>query len=166
MTGYHANDKERCSRFIDDESFLIIDDKDTDFLGTGMYFWEHQSRAEWWLKENKKEAIVKAELDLSKMLDLTDDEKLSYVEKAANLVYSAMIRKGIKPKQVGLKLDYLFEVNKWLSESYETVKAHFYYEKKEESAFLYGSKLTGKCVDIYTVRNNPAIATNREWIKR
>ena len=166
MVGYHANDKKRCSKFIGEDDFLIIDDKDTDFLGTGMYFWEHQSRAEWWLKEKNKESIVSAELDLSKMLDLTDDEKLSYVEKAADLFYSAMKRKGIKPEQVGLKLDYLFEVCKWLSDSYETVKAHFYYERKDESTFLYGSKLTGKCVDIYTVRNNPNLAKNREWIKQ
>ena len=166
MVGYHANDRKRCSKFVNENSFLVIDVKDTDFLGTGMYFWEHQSRAEWWLEEKNKESIVKAELDLSKMLDLTDDEKLSYIEKIADLFYASMLRAGIKPEQVGLKLDYLFEVNKWLSESYETVKAHFYYERKDESAFLFGSKLTGKCVDIYTVRGNPEVAKNREWVKK
>lgn len=162
--GYHANDRDRCSKFIKDRDFLVIDDEDTDFLGKGMYFWEHQSRAEWWLKEKKKETVVKANLDLSKMLDLTDDEKLSYIEKIADLFYSGIKRKGIKPEQVGLKLDYLFEVNKWLSDSYDTVKAHFYYKRKDESSFLYGSKMTGRCVDIYTIRSNPDVATDREWV--
>ena len=166
MTGYHANDKERCSRFIEDEAFLVIDDEDTEFLGTGMYFWEHQSRAEWWLKEKSKESIVKAELNLTKLLDLTDDEKLKFIELIADKFYKGMARKGIKQNQVGLKLNYLFEVNKWLSETYETIKAHFYYERKDEFNFLYGSKLTGKCVDIYTIRNKPELAIKREWVRK
>lgn len=165
MTGYHANDKTRCTKFITEDTFLIVDNDDTCYLGTGMYFWEHQSRAEWWLKEQGKESIVSAELDLSKMLDLTDDEKLSYIEKAADYFYSGMKRKGIKPEQVGLKLDYLFDTDKWLSASYEAIKAHFWYERKEESAFLFRSRLTGKCVDIYTIRRNSALVTNRKWIQ-
>ncbi len=164
MTGYHANDKRRCEKFVNDKSFLIVDNDDTCYLGTGMYFWEHQSRAEWWLKEQNKESIVSAELDLTKMLDLTDDEKLSYIEKAADLFYSGMKRKGIKPDQVGLKLDYLFESYKELSDTYEAIKAHFWYGRKEESNFLFGSRLTGKCVDIYTIRRNPDLVRNRKWV--
>ena len=99
------------------------------------------------------------------MLDLTDDEKLSYIEKVADFFYSGMKSKGIKPEQVGLKLDYLFESNKWLSDSYEAIKAHFWYQRKEVSPFLFGSRLTGKCVDIYTIRSNPDLVRNRKWVQ-
>lgn len=166
MTGYHANDKQRCTKFIDNPDYLIIDDSDTDFLGKGMYFWEHESRAEWWLSEKHKEVIVKAELNLSNMLDLTDEEKLGYIKSVADKFNSAMTRKGIKPEQIGLKLNYLFESYKLLSDTYTSIKAHFYYKKLAESDFLYGSKLTAKCVDIYTVRDNPSLVTKRQWVKK
>ena len=108
MTGYHANDRARCTRFIGEPDYLIIDSDDTDYLGKGMYFWEHKSRAEWWLLEQNKESIVSAELDLGSMLDLTDDAILSFIGGIANKFTSAMRGKGIKQNQMGLKLNYLF----------------------------------------------------------
>ena len=165
MTGYHANDSARCTRFIGDSDYLIIDADDTDFLGSGMYFWEHKSRAEWWLAEKHKEAIVSAELDLSGVLDLTDDVKLNYVGKIAGKFASAMKERGIKPNQVGLKLEYLFEREKFFAKNYTSVRGHFYYKNKNEPDFVYGSRLSGKCVDIYVVRNDPKLVTNRQWVK-
>jgi len=166
MIGYHANDRSRCSEFITNRNYLIIDSNDTDFLGKGMYFWEHESRAEWWLTEKHKESIVKAELNLTDVLDLTDDEKLQYISRIADKFNSVMQQEGIKPAQLGLKLNYLFETCKILSDTYTGIKAHLYYEKKPEADLLYGSKLTGKCVDVYTVRNNPHLVTKRQWVKQ
>lgn len=90
MIGYHANDRSRCSEFITNRNYLIIDSNDTDFLGKGMYFWEHESRAEWWLTEKHKESIVKAELNLTDVLDLTDDKKLQYISRIADKFNSVM----------------------------------------------------------------------------
>lgn len=165
MTGYHANDRARCTRFIRDSDYLIIDADDTDFLGSGMYFWEHKSRAEWWLTEKHKEAVVSAELDLSCMLDLTDDIKLGFIGQIASKFDSAMRGKGIKQGQIGLKLDYLFERNSFLDSTYTSVRGHFYYKNRNEPNFLNGSRLTGRCVDIYIVRKDPSLVTQRQWVK-
>ena len=166
MTGYHANDKSRCASFIADPDYLIIDHGDTDFLGTGMYFWEHQSRAEWWLSEKHKETIVKAELNLEAMLDLTDDERLEYIKQIADKFSTAMRQKGIQQGQIGLKLNYLFDSYKQFSDRYTSIRAHIYYNRKKESDFFHGSKLTGKCVDVYIVRGNPKLVTQRQWVNR
>lgn len=166
MIGYHANDRKRCTKFINDSKYLIIDENDTDFLGRGMYFWEHESRAKWWLDEKKKEVIVKANLSLKNILDLTDDEKLGYIERVADKFDSAMRRKGIKQKNVGLKLNYIFETLKNISDMYDSVKGYIYYKRKEESSFLFNTKLTGKCVAIYCIRKNPDLVTERRWVRK
>lgn len=165
MIGYHANDRNRCDRFINSHEYLIIDSKDTNFLGKGMYFWEHQSRAEWWLREKHKESIVCAELNLERMLDLTDDEKLKYIGNIANKFDFVMRKKGIKQGQIGSVLNYIFENVSFLAENYTSIRGHFSYENKKEPDFLYGSKLTGKCVDIYLIRSNPDLVTKRLWVK-
>lgn len=165
MTGYHANDRARCTRFIGEPDYLIIDSDDTDYLGKGMYFWEHKSRAEWWLLEQNKESIVSAELDLGSMLDLTDDAILSFIGGIANKFTSAMRGKGIKQNQMGLKLNYLFEREKFLDNHFTSVRGHFYYKNRNEPDFLNGSRLTGKCVDIYIVRKDPSLVTKRQWVK-
>ena len=166
MTGFHANDSSRCSKFISEPDYLIIDANDTDFLGSGMYFWEHQSRAEWWSAEKNKPSIVKAELDLSSVLDLTDDEKLHFIEQVADKFTTSMNRRGIKPRQIGLKLNYLFEAYKPLSEMYGSIRARFYYDRKDDSPFLFGSKLTAKCVDIYCIRHDCRLVTQRQWVRK
>ena len=164
MIGYHANDGKRCLEFVENQNFLIIDNQDTDFLGCGMYFWEHLSRAQWWKKEKNKEMITKAELNLTNMLDLTDDEVAGYVEVIADKLTSAMNRKGIKQHQIGLKLDYLFESCKCFSDRYSSIRANYYYKKKQESVFFYGFKFTNACIDIYSIRNKPELVTNREVV--
>ena len=49
--------------------------------------------------------------------------------------------RGIKPGQVGLKIDYFFEREKFFAKNYTGVRGHFYYENKNEPDFLYGSRL-------------------------
>jgi len=65
---------------------------------------------------------------LTKVPDLTDNEKLYYISGITDKFVSAMQQKGIKQGQLGLKLNYLFEVCKML---------------------------TGKCVDVYTIQSDP-----------
>lgn len=162
MTGYHANDRYRCNKFITEHDFLIISKDDAEFLGTGMYFWEHQSRAEWWLAEKGKESIVSAEINLETVLDLTDEEKLSYIEKATNFVQKAIERKGIKQNELGKRLNFLFEAHPWFYK-YDSIRGHRY-TNRDESDFLFGTKLTSQCVDIYCVRQKPELVTERKWV--
>ena len=164
MTGYHANDRKRCTNFVNDANYLVIDEDDTDFLGKGMYFWEHKSKAKWWLEEKKKESIVKAELDVSTLLDLTDNDMLIRINRIAEKFASAMERKGIRNGQIGLKLNYMFQAWSSFFDQFGCVRAHFYYKNRQELDFLYGSKMTGNCVDIYLVRSDPTLVTAREWV--
>ena len=77
MTGFHANYITECERFLSEESYIIDSKSDTDYLGRGMYFWEHQSNAIWWAKTHKNDSaamIVSADLSLQNVLDLSDDD--------------------------------------------------------------------------------------------
>ena len=50
---YHVNDEERCKKFIENKDYIIISD-DTFWLGNGMYFWDNNSNANYWLKEKQR----------------------------------------------------------------------------------------------------------------
>lgn len=77
---YHSNVEEKCQKFILDAEYLIVSNnsKDNEWLGTGMYFWDNFGNASWWnKKQSSKNAavsykIVKANVNLEKLLDLTD----------------------------------------------------------------------------------------------
>lgn len=169
MQGFHANDVESCNRFIDDETYMIVS-KDNDYLGTGMYFWEHRSNAEYWLeskKNNTNSGIVSADILLGSLLDLTDDEvckKMANVYTLIGRAKTIALEKSFKGKPVpfGQKLDYLFEAFSDMSK-YDCIRGREIKDKKPESSFLYGSNVSTKSIDIYCVRNVTAI-TNRNWV--
>lgn len=165
MKGFHANDNERCSRFLSENDYLIIC-KDTDYLGTGMYFWEHKSRAQWWLKEQKKEVIVCAEIITDNMLDVTDPE----IVKMLGNMFSRMdyvIRKKFNNSNIsikaGIKLDTLFETYPKFLGIYTLVRGRRDYPIEEQD-FFEGTKLSTKSVDIYSVRS-PEIVIKRERVE-
>ena len=49
IIGYHANDKEKCQKFV--ENSICIFSEDTYWLGYGMYFWDTMSNAVYWKTE-------------------------------------------------------------------------------------------------------------------
>ena len=119
MVGYHANDKERCSKFINEDSFLVIDDKDTDFLGKGMYFWEHQSRAEWWLEEKNKEFLNDTNTEDNRISKKTENEVWNVTTEKEEKVNESVIE-SIKLLMTTLSLEGLKQIQDEIQKKIES----------------------------------------------
>lgn len=157
IKGFHANYKNECQKYINNQDYLIISN-DNDYMGRGMYFWEHKSNAEYWRKEKKSDrdsAIVSAEINDKSMLDLTDDDICSYLQKILEKVKKLPVR-------FGRKLDYIFESFPEMNQ-YNVVKGREHKDKKKENDFLIQTNLTTKSIDIYCVKNICAIL-KKEWV--
>ena len=170
--GYHANDQERCERFLIDDNFLIICYSDTDYLGVGMYFWNHEVDAQWWKSQKHKECIVKAKINLDAMLDLTDDDVVDELAELYKQILDSIKNKFeemAKQKSVnldtavGLKLDMLYEAFPVHMKKFDVLKGRRHYNRKPESVFLKRTKLSTKGVDIYCVKD-AGVLSQREVV--
>lgn len=162
FTVYHANYSNECKKFLSDSSYLIIS-HDKDYLGDGMYFWGNKNSAGYWLKTKKADAesnIVCADIISDKILDLSDDETNVMLENMYNRIEKFRMQKygGVIP--VGVKLNYLF--GSFLKDKYDVIKGIEAKGKKEDAAFLFGSQLTTKSVDIYCVKVTSAISNRKQ----
>lgn len=176
MFGFHANDKKKCEKFLSDDDYLIVTEEDTQYLGTGMYFWTNKSQAEWWNAEKKNSAggIVSCVLKQDEVgfLDLLDksavdkyEKLLSYVTKGIIEKYKTRVKKLGRNWNgaVGACLDAIFEAFPDVSEQVDLLRCMVKYPRKEESAFLMFSSLTIQDVEIYSARNKKPIS-NRGWV--
>ncbi len=139
IKGFHANDSERCKKFLSDNYFIVSDD--THWLGRGMYFWDNESNAVYWAKEKfrkdrqlKSVWIVKADIILDDVLDLTDSNALRYFEAIWN-EYCQI--KEISPDNVpiGKRVNYLLSFFS-TKLPFTVVKCHAYYPKTPPIHFL------------------------------
>lgn len=156
MIGFHANYIDLCEKFLSDETYIINSEGDTDYLGSGMYFWEHESNALWWNSTKKADSdsmIVSAELSLDNVLDLTDDDVCKLLDKMFAYINKSIVRKIEKKRgkktsdgAMGIVLDSLFEAFKPQMSRYNIIKANKFYDKKEEADFLVSSPFTTKSV--------------------
>lgn len=167
VPGFHSNDSARCERFLKEDSFIIVCTTDTEFLGTGMYFWGTESEARRWKVEQDKEMIVKASLNLDNLLDLTDQEMVEGVtrtlERFDALKYISRDdprRKYLKSMKnaPGISLDAIFQAFPDYYGQFNIIKGRQYSPKREESEFFFGSRLTIKAIDIYCARNAEPIS--------
>ena len=95
------------------------------------------------------------------MLDLTDNDVVDYLTRFYNRISIAVKKKFenlAKQKKVnldeavGLKLDMLYEAFPVHMKKFDVLKARRDYDRKQESDFLFGTKLSTKGVDIYCVK--------------
>lgn len=115
---YHANDELKIENFLKTNELIIS--KDTNWLGSGMYFWDNLSNAKYWKNEKlrKKETtnikIIKGKIFLEKLLDLTDEETVRYIDNIWNIISnSSKIQKmKIEKAELGRKLDVIFDFYK------------------------------------------------------
>lgn len=171
MLGFHANYVEECERFLSEESYIIDSKTDTEYLGRGMYFWEHQSKAVWWANTHKKDSaamIVSAELSLENVLDLTDDDICEMLGKIFSFINKSVVRKIEKERNctnsrgaMGIILDSIFEAFKSQMSKYDIVKAMKSSDKKPESDFLVSSPFTTKIVTILCAKTNTPIGERK-----
>ena len=116
VLGYHCNDLDRCREYVENTLHMITAVEDGAWLGTGMYFWDTISNAEYWKREKKKKdphreyRIVKSHLDLTNVLDLTDSMTYRQLERLWKAL-SNRIGLDECPDSVplGKKLNLLFE---------------------------------------------------------
>lgn len=171
MLGFHANYVEECERFLSEDSYIIDSKTDTEYLGRGMYFWEHQSKAVWWANTHKKDSaamIVSAELSLENVLDLTDDDVCERLSRMFSYIDKAVVRKIARERNrrdangaMGIILDSLLEAFKSQLGEFNIVKAVKSYNK-EEADFLVSSPFTTKIVMIFCAKTTAPIGARKK----
>lgn len=173
IIGYHTNDKERVSQFTSN-NIDIINSEDTYWLGYGMYFWDNKSNSEYWLKEKiKKEkdkefSILKSNLYIDNMLDLTDLNTLNEMEDLWNSFCEKSGHKKNCP--LGKKIDLLFAFYNSLSSAYSIVKVFGRYVHTPKNNFIRRKSYSKVCEPIYDIKviycvKDKSIISNKEHIK-
>ena len=112
---YHANDRLKVENFLKTNELIIS--KDTNWLGSGMYFWDNLSNAKYWKNEKLRKnetidiKIIKGKIFLKKLLDLTDEETVKKIDKTWDIISkdSEIKKMEIKKIELGRKLDVIFD---------------------------------------------------------
>ena len=164
---YHSNTSKECKKFIDDKKYLVIsqNEKDDIWLGRGMYFWDNYGNAKWWnekqYKRNPEEKyeIVRANVNMEKMLDLTDYEVYVTMEHIWQEICVKLGIEGDIPlgNKLNIMMDYKFKT------AYSVIKVIGKYNNTKAYGlfkFDYRSRkaeptMTAKC--IYNVRKSECI---------
>ena len=115
---YHANDRLKVENFLETNELIIS--KDTNWLGSGMYFWDNLSNAKYWKNEKLRKnetidiKIIKGKIFLEKLLDLTDEETVKKIDKTWDIISkdSEIKKMEIKKIELGRKLDIIFDFYK------------------------------------------------------
>ena len=118
---YHTNDRLKVKNFLETNELIIS--KDTNWLGKGMYFWDNLSNAKYWKNEKlrKRETtdikIIKGKIFLEKLLDLTDEETVKYIDDIWSFIskFSEIQKIKIEKAELGRKLDVIFDFYKNIS---------------------------------------------------
>lgn len=173
IIGYHTNDEKRVSEFIANRTD-VINSEDTCWLGYGMYFWDNKSNTEYWLKEKirkekgQKYSILKANLCIDKILDLTDLNTLNEME---NLWNSFCEKSGHKKNcTLGKKIDLLFKFYDNLPRNYSIIKVFGRYVHTPRNNFIRMRRHSIVCEPIYDIKviycvKDKSIISNQEHIK-
>lgn len=162
--GFHANDKDRCKRFVEEEEYLIVS-PDKNFLGYGMYFWVNYKQAIWW-KNTKKGGtqgahIVSAKIYSKNVLDVTDADILNKLEILYSKIRNELLKEmSVKQGniQLGIKLDALFHFFGKELRVFDCVYGTTKNENRAEHTFLEGTPMTMKTEDIILVKNYKVIS--------
>ncbi|WP_335932325.1 hypothetical protein [Fusobacterium polymorphum] len=168
---YHTNDRLKIENFLETSELIIS--KDTNWLGSGMYFWDNLSNAKYWKNEKlrKRETtdikIIKGTIFLEKMLDLTDEETVRYIDDIWSYIskFSEIKKIKIEKAELGRKLDVIFDFYKNISDEetknfdYNVIKCLGSYRKNLMGSLdLFSeSNLTLSNKIIYSVKENICI---------
>mgnify|MGYP001642344618 FL=1 len=169
---YHANDRLKVENFLKTNELIIS--KDTNWLGSGMYFWDNLSNAKYWKNEKLRKnetidiKIIKGKIFLEKLLDLTDEETVKKIDKTWDIISkdSEIKKMEIKKIELGRKLDIIFDFYKNISErtskifDYNVIKCLDNYRKNlmrnldlfSESNLILSNKI------IYSVKENSCMS--------
>ena len=166
---YHTNDRLKIEKFLQTNELIIS--KDTNWLGSGMYFWDNLSNAKYWKDEKLRKnettdiKIIKGKIFLEKLLDLTDEETVKYIDDIWSFIskFSEIQKMKIEKAELGRKLDVIFDFYKALSSqefNYNVIKCLGSYRKNlMESLDLFSeSNLILSNKIIYSVKENSCMS--------
>lgn len=132
IIAYHVNDYERCKKYVEDIDYLILS-KDTKWLGYGMYFWDNDSNANYWIGQKKKKdlkgisiAKTKSNIFIDKMLDFTDMNH----RRMFNTLWEKykQLEGGNEEELLGIKVDKLFDYFSILREQFFVIRVYGNYK--------------------------------------
>lgn len=152
---FHSNKKAECKKFVENENYLIISEnsKDNIWLGKGMYFWDNKGNARWWHNKQKERntneeyAITVANVKLDELLDLTDYDVYTTLDKLWSILCNNS--KAKLDMQLGNKLNVLFEYNGFIKK-YAIIKIYGKYNATPNKGFFQ--------YDCYSPKAEPTIA--------
>lgn len=169
IIGYHVNDMERCSKFIEDNEYMI-DSNDTEWLGYGMYFWDNRANADYWVTQKKRKdnideiSMVSSNIFIDKILDLTDIDQIKVFEKLWNEYCEK--EKCSKKQPLGVKLDRLFDYFDILREGIKVIKVYGRYYKTPYIKFIPYDRKSKECEPIYHVKCIYLVKDNKYIVNR
>ena len=167
---YHCNDSTCCQKFLQDHTYVIESQEDGIWLGSGMYFWDNATNANYWLKQKSRKQpeekfeIVIAHVYMDHMLDLTDIDICKNIE---TLWKTYKQKSGLDTpdnETLGYKLNTLYDYFPSFKEMYHVIKILGKYNySPPNKLFEYNIRNNNtepitsvKC--IYNVKNISAIA--------
>lgn len=166
VLGYHVNDIERCAKFIEDKNYLIISN-DKFWLGKGMYFWDNNANANYWMKEKKRKdphnkyvkVIANIYTDEDILLDLSNKEVVNLVGE----IWKEYCKKNNEKinQPLGVKID---KILKFFEEDFidiKIIKGIGEYKKSNTDGKYCGPKINFNHKVIYCIRHHE-IAINRK----
>lgn len=167
IIGYHANYYTKCDSFLEGKFELS---EDTQWLGTGMYFWDNLSNAKFWKKQKIRKnpchyaeeyKIVIAKISCKDSFDFTNQEERDSFCFLWNIAKQKLSTEKILTMGFGQILDYVFFSFNFFDCS--VVKSHADYSRNEENFDLFGkSDLSSTIKTIYSVRKDSAISCRKE----
>ncbi|HAN09060.1 MAG TPA: hypothetical protein DCP90_00420 [Clostridiales bacterium] len=167
IIGYHTNDLERCKRFVLDKDFVIVTEKDTWWIGKGMYFWDNRYNTQYWLEEKRRKecnnmpiGIVTCNIYMDNMLDLTDKEIADKFEELWE-EYLQNTQENLVSLPLGVKIDKILGYLENVSQIIKVIKVYGLYNETHENSFIKNSasfvkkvtKPVGNVKAIYCVRD-------------
>lgn len=132
IIAYHVNDYERCKKYVEDNEYLILS-KDKKWLGYGMYFWDNDSNANYWIGQKKRKdlkgkniAKTKSNIYIDKMLDFTDMDHRKMFHALWEKYRELEGISGDEP--LGIKVDKLFDYFQILKENFFVIRVYGNYK--------------------------------------
>lgn len=84
IIGFHGTDEESAEGLVNGDPFKASD-RDNEWFGDGIYFWEHAPKQAWWwarsIRKKSQPAVVGALIRLGNCFDLLDSENILTLKK-------------------------------------------------------------------------------------
>lgn len=170
IKGYHVNDTNNLEFFKSGKKKLLESIEDGIWLGNGMYFWDNEANAEYWIRNKRKKFpdleydFVKVLLSLEHLLDLSDKNHVNLCKRILNDLIKNGVDKSTEDKGLGTIINSLFIKTTLLSDHFKILKTHGLYNW-EENKFIVGndskyknkSRPSSVVKTIYCVKNEEVI---------